>query len=166
MVKERAQRRENNRSRKKQEVAIELEHGCWQYAGESVELVNAVISADRRQMTEDFFVSMCMVSGVPSLRITHLRTLTPLQPTAHLASMEYPPNISLYSLSTHHSSRFDYFFLSLCIHIYKSVKSQPTAVAVTCVCRDVIQQLSFFQNLVQNIFCYDTRTLRTSMWPR
>lgn len=33
-------------------------------------------------------------------------TLCRLQPIAHLASMEYPLNVSLYSLSTHHGSRF------------------------------------------------------------
>lgn len=33
-------------------------------------------------------------------------TLCRLQPIAHLASMEYPLNVALYSLSTHHGSRF------------------------------------------------------------
>lgn len=100
----REEERKQQEEEKKGEVAIEPEHGCWQYAGECVELVNAVISADRRQTTEAFFsLSARMVSGVPSLRITH--TLSPLQPTAHLASMEYPLNISLYSLSARRSSR-------------------------------------------------------------
>jgi len=86
---------------KKGEVVIELDHGCWQYAGESVELVNAVISADRRQMSEDFSVSVCMASIAPNLCIMHTYTFTPPQPTAHLASMEYPLNVSLCSQSTH-----------------------------------------------------------------
>lgn len=139
-------------------MAIELEHSCLQYAGESVEMVSAVISTDRRQMTEDFFVSVCMVSGAPSLYIT--QTFTPLQPTAHLASMEYPLNISLYSLSTHHSSRFDIFSLA-CASTYKTGNRHPTAVAVTCVCRETIQLLSFSKSSPKH-FCYDTRTLRTS----
>lgn len=32
---------------KEEAVTIEPEHGCWQYPREAVELVNAVISADR-----------------------------------------------------------------------------------------------------------------------
>lgn len=117
----------------------------------------------RRQATDDwrFFVFMCTVSGVPSLRSTH--TFTPLQPTAHLASMEYPLNISLCSLSTIHSSRFDFFLV--CVFTYKSMNSQPAAVAVTCACRDVIQLLSFSKSSPKH-FCYDTHKLRTSMWPR
>lgn len=131
------------REREKGDVSIELEHVCWQYAGESVEAANPVISVDRRQMTRDFFffVSVCMVSGVPSLCITH--TFAPLQPTAHLASMEYPLNISLYSLSTHRSLRFFFLFPLACVSRYESVSSPPTAVAVTCVFWDVIQLLSF-----------------------
>lgn len=37
----------------------------------------------------------------------------------------------------------------------KSVNSQPTAVAVTCVCGDVIQLLSFSKSSPKH-FCYDT----------
>lgn len=60
----------------------------------------------------------------------HTYTLSPLQPTAHLASMEYPLNISLYILSTHHSSRFPL------------PVRQPTAAAVTYIFGDIIQLLS------------------------
>lgn len=110
------------------------------------------------QLTGDrsLFVSVCVVSGVPSLCLAH--TSTSLQPAAHLASMEYPPNISLYSLSTHHGSRLDFFFSFsplACASTFKSENSQPAAVAVTCVCRDVIQLLSFPQKSSAKHFCCD-----------
>lgn len=106
MVRGRAHRRERRTGEVKEEVLLELAHGWWQYAGESVELVDAVISADRQQMTFFMYIFMC-VHGLRSPKPPHhTYTLGPLQPTAHLASMEYPLNISLYSLSTHHSSRF------------------------------------------------------------
>lgn len=69
---------------------------------------------------------MCMVSRVPSVCIAHTLAHT-LQPTAHLASMEYPLNISLYSLSTHHGSRF---FSSWWIHIQICQQQRLSRVSV------------------------------------
>lgn len=73
-----------------------------------------------RQATDEwiFFLYLRAWSqDPPSLCITH--TFTPLQPTAHLASMEYPLNISLCSLSTHHSSLVDiYIYKKVYIYIY------------------------------------------------
>lgn len=72
----------------------------------------------------------------------------------------YPLNISLCSLSTHWSSRFDFF-------LYPHTRAcQLIAVAVTFVCRDVFLLLSFFKIYSKTFFCYDTCTKLTSMWPR
>lgn len=59
-----------------------------------------------RQPTDDLklFLYMCLRSPEPPHPTSH--TLTPLQPTAHLASVRNTFNVSLYILSTQHSLRF------------------------------------------------------------
>lgn len=84
----------------------------------------------------------------------HTHTLSPLQPTAHLASMEYPLNISLYSPFL--TPQLEIFF-SARASTHTSANSQPTAAAVTCVCWDVIQLLSFSKSSPKH-FCSDTHT--------
>lgn len=72
-----------------------------------------------RQATDYFFfVYLCVVSGSPTPPPTITHALSPRQPTAHLASMEYPRNVSFsQSIRTPRLNiRFSLFFLSLCIH--------------------------------------------------
>lgn len=102
-------------------------------------------------MSEVFFFSfrsVCIVTGAPNLCITH--TLTPLQPTAHLAGMEYPlKHLSLCSLSTQCSSRLNFFLLAR-ISTHKP-DSEPASRGGCHMCLQGCFSAPFiFKDLVQN----------------
>lgn len=155
--------RGGEQGRLKEEVAIECAHGWQQYARESVELVNAVTSADSQQMTWSSFyicVRECLVSGVPSHPIPHTHSLlfSPL-PTWQAWKI---PLTSLFTFCPH-TTAWD--FLGLCFLAQVCTSRQPTAAPVTCVRQDVIPSLSFLKSSLKH-FCYEAHTLRASLWPR
>lgn len=118
-------RGENTTGEEKGDVAIQPEHGFWQYAGESVELVNAVISADRRQMTEALYLCAWSRESQASASHTSSVLFSPL-PTWQAWNI---PLTSLFTVCPHTTAQD---FLSLCIHIHVCEQSANSSGCHVC----------------------------------